>query len=51
LNAEQLESVAYAFYLRSMGASVAEANRIVPAYGVAFHPVRATGSLRVTRLR
>ncbi|MFF7358665.1 MULTISPECIES: hypothetical protein [Streptomyces] len=27
LNLEQIESVAYAFYLRSMGGSVTEANR------------------------
>ncbi|MFI0813901.1 DUF6417 family protein [Streptomyces echinatus] len=50
LNAEQTESVAYAFYLRSMGGSVTEANRFGRAYGVAFHADRATGSLRLTRL-
>lgn len=51
LNAEQIESVAYAFYLRSMGGSVTEAIRFGRAYGVAFHPDRAAESLRLTRLR
>ncbi|WP_146075309.1 DUF6417 family protein [Streptomyces sp. Ru71] len=36
LTEEQVESVAYVFYLRSMGGSVAEANRFVREYGVAF---------------
>ncbi|MEU6366571.1 DUF6417 family protein [Streptomyces sp. NPDC046931] len=49
LNAEQIESVAYAFHLPSMGGSVAEANRFGRAYGVAFRADRATGTLRLTR--
>ncbi|MGV9902406.1 DUF6417 family protein [Streptomyces sp. NPDC003388] len=51
LNAEQIESVAYAFYLRSMGGSVTEPNPCGRPYGGAFHADRATGSLRLTRLR
>ncbi|MFD8391019.1 DUF6417 family protein [Streptomyces sp. NPDC059680] len=51
LNEEQIESVAYAFYLRSVGGSGAEANRFARQYGVAFHPDRSTASLRLTRLR
>ncbi|MGW3177328.1 DUF6417 family protein [Streptomyces sp. NPDC001153] len=51
LNPEQIESVAYAFYLRSMGGSVTEANRFAREYGVTFHPDRSTASLRLTRLR
>jgi hypothetical protein len=50
LTAEQMESVAYAFYLRAMGGSVTEANRFARAYGVAFRPDRPTSSVRVTRL-
>jgi hypothetical protein len=51
LSAEQIESVAYAFYLRSMGGSVTEANRFAREYGVAFRPHRSTSSVRLTRLR
>ncbi|MFI6359293.1 DUF6417 family protein [Streptomyces sp. NPDC050743] len=51
LTAEQIESVAYAFYLRSMGGSVAEANRFGREYGVVFHADRLTGSLRLICLR
>ncbi|MGW7824456.1 DUF6417 family protein [Streptomyces puniciscabiei] len=50
LNEEQVASVAYAFYLRSMGGSVTEANRFAREYGVAFQPDRSTSSLRLTRL-
>jgi hypothetical protein len=38
LNEEQIESVAYAFYLRSVGGSAAEANRFGREYGVTFRP-------------
>ncbi|MFF7358547.1 MULTISPECIES: DUF6417 family protein [Streptomyces] len=38
LNEEQIASVAYAFYLRSVGGSGAEANRFGREYGVVFHP-------------
>jgi hypothetical protein len=51
LNSEHIESVAYAFHLRSMGGSVTEANRFAREYGVAFRPDRSTNSLRLTRLR
>ncbi|MGW7821947.1 DUF6417 family protein [Streptomyces puniciscabiei] len=50
LNEEQIESVAYAFYLRAMGGSAGEANRFAREYGVAFHADRATGVVRLTRL-
>ncbi|MCC5481242.1 DUF6417 family protein [Streptomyces barringtoniae] len=50
-NEEQIASVAYAFYLRSVGGSGAEANRFARQYGVTFHPDRSTASLRLTRLR
>jgi hypothetical protein len=50
LDAGQIESVAYAFYLRSMGGSVAEANRFARESGVAFRADRSTSSLRLTRL-
>ncbi|MEV6057721.1 DUF6417 family protein [Streptomyces sp. NPDC052107] len=38
LNEAQIESVAYAFYLRSAGGSAAEANRFGREYGVTFRP-------------
>ncbi|MGW2492340.1 DUF6417 family protein [Streptomyces sp. NPDC001606] len=38
LDEEQVESVAYAFYLRSMCGSTAEANRFARQYGVVFSP-------------
>ncbi|MGW5433182.1 DUF6417 family protein [Streptomyces sp. NPDC004059] len=38
LNDDQIESVAYAFYLRSVGGSAAEANRFGREYGVTFRP-------------
>ncbi|MER6066588.1 DUF6417 family protein [Streptomyces sp. NPDC001792] len=50
LNSEHIESVAYAFHLRSMGGSVTEANRFAREYGVAFRLDRSTKSLRLTRL-
>ncbi|MER6565126.1 DUF6417 family protein [Streptomyces sp. NPDC001093] len=43
LTSEQIESVAYAFYLRFMGGSAAEANRFAREYGVVFHS-RPVGS-------
>ncbi|MFF7357367.1 DUF6417 family protein [Streptomyces filipinensis] len=49
LNEEQIESVAYAFYLRSMGGCATEANRFAREYGVAFHADRATSAVRLTR--
>ncbi|MFJ4585551.1 DUF6417 family protein [Streptomyces echinatus] len=48
LNEEQIRSVAYAFYLRSMGGSVAEANRFARQYGAAFRlerPARAVADV------
>ncbi|MFD8393941.1 DUF6417 family protein [Streptomyces sp. NPDC059680] len=42
LNEEQIASVAYAFYLYSVGGSVAEANRFAREYGVAFHTCRCS---------
>ncbi|WP_433455474.1 DUF6417 family protein [Streptomyces sp. CA-142005] len=50
LDEEQIESVAYALYLRSLGGSVADANRFARQYGVAFRPNRSTGSAQPTRL-
>ncbi|MEU6477989.1 DUF6417 family protein [Streptomyces sp. NPDC047017] len=50
LNAEQIESVAYAFYLRSVGGPVTEANRFARLYGVIFRANRETGALRSKRL-
>ncbi|MGW3177476.1 DUF6417 family protein [Streptomyces sp. NPDC001153] len=47
LNEEQVASVAYAFYLRSVGGSGAEANRFARAYGVAFRTDGATGNVRL----
>ncbi|MGW2426254.1 DUF6417 family protein [Streptomyces sp. NPDC001709] len=38
LNEEQIESVAYAFYLRSVGGFGAEANRFGREYGITFRP-------------
>ncbi|MFC9931948.1 DUF6417 family protein [Streptomyces sp. NPDC127190] len=38
LDEAQVESVAYAFYLRSMCGSTAEANRFARQYGVVFSP-------------
>ncbi|WP_433455248.1 DUF6417 family protein [Streptomyces sp. CA-142005] len=38
LNEEQIESVAYAFYVRSVGGSTAEANRFGREHGVTFRP-------------
>ncbi|MFC9932435.1 DUF6417 family protein [Streptomyces sp. NPDC127190] len=38
LDEEQVKSVAYAFYLRSMCGSTAEANRFARQYGVVFSP-------------
>ncbi|MGW7821809.1 DUF6417 family protein [Streptomyces puniciscabiei] len=49
LNEEQVASVAYAFYLRSVGGSGAEANRFGREYGVVFHPDQG-GSPRPMRL-
>jgi hypothetical protein len=51
LDEEQIESVAYTLYLRSVGGSIAEANRFTREYGVAFRPDRSTGGLQPTRLR
>ncbi|MGW7823888.1 DUF6417 family protein [Streptomyces puniciscabiei] len=47
LGAEQIESVAYAFYLRSVAGCVAEANRFAHEYGVdlAGQPARAAAHL------
>ncbi|MER6032191.1 DUF6417 family protein [Streptomyces sp. NPDC001851] len=50
LNEEQIASVAYAFYLRSMGGSVTEANRFARQYGVAYRVNSSTSSPRLTRL-
>jgi hypothetical protein len=50
LDEEQIESVAYALYLRSVGGSVAEANRFARQYGVAFNSDGSTGGLHPTRL-
>ncbi|MGW0209779.1 DUF6417 family protein, partial [Streptomyces sp. NPDC003233] len=50
LDEEQIESVAYALYLRSVGGSVAEANHFARQYGVTSRPDRSTGSLQPTRL-
>ncbi|MFE4628199.1 DUF6417 family protein [Streptomyces mirabilis] len=47
---EQIASVAYVFYLRSMAGSVAEANRFARQYGAAYRADRSTGGLRLTRL-
>lgn len=47
LNEEQVASVAYAFYLRSVGGSGAEANRFAREYGVAFRTEWATGNVRL----
>ncbi|MGW2707089.1 DUF6417 family protein [Streptomyces sp. NPDC001340] len=38
LNEEQIESVAYAFYLRSVGGFGAEANRFGREYSITFRP-------------
>ncbi|KUM96190.1 hypothetical protein AQI95_42725 [Streptomyces yokosukanensis] len=51
LDAGQVESVAYAFYLRSMGGSVTEANRFAGAYGVAVQVDVASGGPRPIRLQ
>ncbi|MEV6117650.1 DUF6417 family protein [Streptomyces sp. NPDC052109] len=50
LTEEQITSAAYAFYLRSMGGSAAEANRCAREYGVACRPDRSASSVRVVRL-
>ncbi|MFI2207761.1 DUF6417 family protein [Streptomyces sp. NPDC020192] len=50
LTEEQIASVAYAFYLRSMGGSLAEANRFGRQYGVAYRATGSHGSLRLIRL-
>jgi hypothetical protein len=51
LTEEQIASVAYALYLRSMSGSVAEANRFARQYGVAYRANDSMGgSLRLTRL-
>ncbi|MEU9481701.1 DUF6417 family protein [Streptomyces sp. NPDC048191] len=47
LTPAQTESVAYAFHLRAMGGSVAEANRFGRQYGVAFRADRPAGTLRL----
>ncbi|MER6567555.1 DUF6417 family protein [Streptomyces sp. NPDC001093] len=49
LNEEQIESVAYAFHLRSVGASAAEDNRFGREYGVVFRVGRQVGSGRSNR--
>ncbi|WP_067118579.1 DUF6417 family protein [Streptomyces yokosukanensis] len=51
LDAEQIQSVAYALYLRSMGGSITEANRFAREYGVAFRMDVASGGPRPFRLR
>ncbi|MGW7824854.1 DUF6417 family protein [Streptomyces puniciscabiei] len=50
LDEEQIESVAYALYLRSVGGSVAEANHFARQYGVTFRPDPSTGGLQPTQL-
>ncbi|MEU4932551.1 DUF6417 family protein [Streptomyces yokosukanensis] len=50
LGAGQVESVAYAFYLRSMGGCATEANRFAREYGLAFHIDSSAGCPRLTRL-
>ncbi|WP_330335905.1 DUF6417 family protein [Streptomyces sp. NBC_00557] len=47
---EEIASVAYAFYLRWMAGSVAEANRFARQYGVACRATGSTGGLHLTRL-
>ncbi|MFF9819411.1 DUF6417 family protein [Streptomyces sp. NPDC014006] len=43
LTTEQIDSVAYAFYLRALSGSVAEANWFAREYGVACRAEAATG--------
>ncbi|MEU6512391.1 DUF6417 family protein [Streptomyces sp. NPDC046942] len=50
LTGEQMESVAYAFYLRAVCGSVAEANRFAREYDVVVRRDRSTRSLRSARL-
>ncbi|WP_333492471.1 DUF6417 family protein [Streptomyces camelliae] len=50
LTEKQMESVAYAFYLRALCGSVAEAIRFAREYGVVVHGDRSTGSLQPARL-
>ncbi|MGW7529057.1 DUF6417 family protein [Streptomyces sp. NPDC054783] len=49
LNEEQVASVAYAFYLRSMGGSVAEVNRFGREYGVVFRAGQPMGDEQPNR--
>ncbi|MBW8798170.1 MAG: hypothetical protein JF597_32665 [Streptomyces sp.] len=50
LTAEQITSLARAFYLRAMGGSAAEPNRFARRYGVAYRVHRSTGGPRLARL-
>ncbi|MYX47258.1 hypothetical protein [Streptomyces sp. BBFR115] len=50
MTGEQIESVAYALYLRSVGGSVAEANRFAGHAGLVFRAGRETGVLQLEHL-
>ncbi|MFF9229282.1 DUF6417 family protein [Streptomyces sp. NPDC014820] len=50
LTAEQIETVAYAFYLRALSGSVAEANRFARDYGVSYRLDPSAGSPAAARL-
>ncbi|MGF1238298.1 DUF6417 family protein [Streptomyces sp. 2-6] len=50
LTGEQIESVAYALYLHSVGGSVAEANRFARTCGLVFRAGRETGVLQLEHL-
>lgn len=50
LSPEQIESVAYAFYLHSVSGSVTEANRFAREYGITLQVDDETGTLQPTEL-
>lgn len=50
LTAPQMETVAYAFYLRAITGSVAEANRFAREYGVTYRVDPTSGRHEVVRL-
>ncbi|WP_067136698.1 DUF6417 family protein [Streptomyces yokosukanensis] len=50
LTPDQIESVAYAFYLRSMGGCATQASRFAREYGLAFLMDPSEGCPRLTRL-
>ncbi|MEV0982533.1 DUF6417 family protein [Streptomyces sp. NPDC049915] len=51
LTPEQIESIAYAFHLRALSGSVAEANWFAREYGVAYRMDQATGRPEAVRSR